>query len=220
NTATASSSAGIINQVGGTLNIGSQFQGANGSNPGELSIVNVSGGTMNIGGGTGPFYVASRGTGTLTVDGTGVVNCGKLDLSRNAAGNTISSAGTVNLDGGTLMVTAVTNISANQQTGGTPTARFNFNGGTLQAKPGAATRFFQGSLIAPVTPIVTLVQSGGAVIDDGGNAITIAESLQHDPTLGGAADGGLTKLNSGTLTLTAGCTYNGDTTVTAGTLAL
>ena len=219
NTATASGSVGIINQLGGTLNMGSQFQGANGSNPGEVSIVNVSGGSMNIGGGGGPFYVASRGSGTLTVSGSGTVNCGKLDISRNAAGNTISSAGTVNLEGGTLMVTSVTNVSANQQTGGSPSATFNFNGGTLVAKSGAAPGFFQGSIVTPVTPIQTYVQSGGAIIDDGGNAITIAEPLQHDPTLDDL-DGGLTKLNSGTLTLTASSTYNGDTVVTAGTLAL
>jgi autotransporter-associated beta strand protein len=220
NTATAANSTGILNQIGGILNIGSQFQGANGSNPGEVSIVNISGGTMNIGGGTGPFYVASRGTGTLTVGGSGVVSCGKLDLSRNAAGNSVSSSGTVNLDGGTLMATSVTNISANQQTGGSPTASFNFNGGTLVAKPGAAPMFFQGSLVMPVTPIATFVQAGGAVIDDSGNAITIAEPLQHDPALGGDADGGLTKLNTGTLTLTANSSYNGVTTVNAGTLAL
>jgi autotransporter-associated beta strand protein len=202
------------------MNIGSQFQGANGSGSGEVSIVTVSGGTMNVGSGSGPLYVASRGTGTLTVSGTGIVNCGKLDISRNAAGNSISSAGTVNLDGGTLMATSITNISANQQTGGSPTATFNFNGGTLAAKSGAAAGFFQGSVVAPVTPIMTFVKIGGAIIDDGGNNITIYEPLQHDGTLGGAADGGLMKLNGGTLTLAATNTYTGNTTVTAGTLAL
>jgi autotransporter-associated beta strand protein len=222
-TATAGSSTGIIIQTGGTLNIGSQFQGANGSNPGEVSMVTVSGGTMNIGTAanpTDPFYVASRGTGTLTVGGSGEVNCGRLDISRNADGNTVSSAGTVNLDGGTLSVTSVTNISANQETGGSPTAAFNFNGGTLVAGAGAAAIFFQGSTAAPVTPITTIVQAGGAIIDDGGNAITIAEPLQHDNTLGSAPDGGLTKLGNGTLTLTTVCTFNGNTTVNAGTLAL
>ena len=112
-----------------------------------MSIVNVSGGTLNIGTAanpTSPFYVASRGTGTLTVSGDGAVNCGKLDISRNAAGNTISSAGTVNLDGGTLTVTSVTNVSANQQTGGSPTATFNFNGGTLVAKSGRGDDLFPG----------------------------------------------------------------------------
>ena len=220
NTATMANATGIINQTGGTLNIGNQFQGANGGGAGEISIVNVSGGTMNINGGGGVFYVASRGTGTLTVSGTGAVNCGKLDISRNAAGNTVSSAGTVNLDGGTLSVTSVTNISANFQTGGSPTATFNFNGGTLVAKSGAASIFFQGSTTTPVTPIQTFVKSGGAIIDDGGNAINVGEPLQHDATLGSNPDGGLTKLDTGTLTLTATSTYTGDTIVNAGALML
>jgi autotransporter-associated beta strand protein len=64
------------------------------------------------------------------------------------------------------------------------------------------------------------VKAGGAVIDDGGNNIIIAEPLLHDPALGGSADGGLTKLNTGTLTLTSNNLYNGDTIITAGTLAL
>ena len=220
NTATALNATGIVNQMGGTLNIGSQFQGANGGNAGEVSLVNVSGGALNIGGGGGPLYVASRGTGTLTIAGSGVVNCGRLDVSRNASGNTISSTGVVNLDGGTLMVTSITNASANQQTGGSPTAAFNFNGGTLLAKAGAAMGFFQGSLALPVTPITTVIKAGGAIIDDGGNAITIAEPLRHDANLGGELDGGLTKLDTGTLTLTVTNTYTGDTTISNGTMVL
>jgi autotransporter-associated beta strand protein len=223
NTATAVNSTGLINQVGGTMNIGNQFQGANGSSAGEVSVVNVSGGTMNIGSAanaTSPFYVASRGTGTLTVSGAGVVSCGKLDISRNAAGNTISSSGTVNLDGGSLMVASVTNISANQQTGGSPTATFNFNGGRLVAKSGASAMFFQGSTATPITPIQTFVKAGGAIIDDGGNAITIGEPLKHDPALGSGLDGGLTKTNAGRLILIGTNTYTGDTTISAGALAL
>lgn len=220
NTATVANSTGIINQTGGTWNAGDQFQGANGGNAGEVSIVNISGGTMNIGGGGGPFYVASRGTGTLTVSGTGVVTCGHLDISRNANGNSISSAGTVNLSGGTLKVTSITNLSANFETNGNPTAVFNFDGGTLMAKSGAAAGFFQGCTATPVTPITTIVKEGGAIIDDGGQTISVLEPLQHDSSLGGDPDGGLTKLDTGTLTLTAVSTYNGDTLVGAGTLAL
>jgi fibronectin-binding autotransporter adhesin len=132
----------------------------------------------------------------------------------------VSSVGTVNLSGGTLKVTAVTNISANSQTGGSPTATFNFDGGTLVAKAGAASGFFHGCTAVPVTPITTIVKEGGAVIDDGGQSISILEPLQHDGTLAGDLDGGLTKLDTGTLTFTAVNTYNGDTVVTAGTLAL
>jgi autotransporter-associated beta strand protein len=64
------------------------------------------------------------------------------------------------------------------------------------------------------------VQAGGAFLDDGGFAITIAAPLLHDPALGSTVDGGLTKLGAGTLTLTASNSFTGDTLVTAGTLAL
>jgi autotransporter-associated beta strand protein len=226
NTCTVANSTNTLNQVGGTLNLAGSpyyFQGANGGNAGELSIVNVSGGVMNIGSAANPtnfFYLASRGSGILTVSGSGVLSCGRLDVSRNASGNTISSSGTVNLNGGTLSVTSVTNASANQQTGGTPAAIFNFNGGTLVAKPGASQNFFQGSTVPPVIPIQTFVKIGGATIDDGGQSVTFAEPLQHDATLGANPDGGLAKLDTGTLTLTGTNTYTGNTSVKSGTLAL
>jgi autotransporter-associated beta strand protein len=221
NTAQALNSTAIVNVTGGTLNLADQFQGANGQNTEENSQVNVSGGAMNVGtGSTGPFYVASRGTGYLAVSENGVVSCGTLDVSRNASGNTFSSAGEVDLDGGTLMVTGVTNISANAQTGGAPTAAFHFNGGTLMAKSGAKTLFFQGCRTTPVCPITAIVEAGGAVIDDGGNSITIGEPLQHDGTLGIVPDGGLTKLDTGTLNLTTTNSYTGETLVAGGTLAL
>src|SRR5207253_2005445 len=71
NTGTTAGSTGIVNQAGGTMTIGNQFQGANAtSGSGMVSIVNITGGTMNIGSAANPtsqFYVASRGTGTLTI---------------------------------------------------------------------------------------------------------------------------------------------------------
>jgi len=219
NTATALNSTGIVNQVGGILNIGSQFQGANGGNAGEVSVVNLSGGALNISGGTGPFYVASRGNGTLNMSDDVLVNCGTLDVSRNASGNTFGSVGTVNLAGGILSVTRVGTATANAQTNGLlgSAATFNFNGGTLVAKTNAAN-FFQGSTVFPIIPINALIQAGGALIDDGGNTITIADPLKHDPALGSNPDGGLAKLGAGTLTLTATNTYTGDTIVSNGTL--
>jgi autotransporter-associated beta strand protein len=221
NTATALNSTGIVNQVGGVWNLGDQFQGANGGNAGEVSILTVSGGTLNIGGGGSTLFVASRCNGTLTVVDSGVVNCGILDVSRNAQGNTFGSVGTVNLNGGTLMCNRVGTASANSQTNWLfgSAAIFNFNGGTLTAKT-SATNFIFGNTTLPTIPIGAIIKSGGANIDDGGFAITIAEPLQHDSGLGASPDGGLTKLNSGTLTLTTGSTYNGDTVVSNGTLAL
>jgi autotransporter-associated beta strand protein len=225
NTGTAGGATGIVNQVNGTLNIGSQFQGANGATN-SASFVSVGGGTMNIGGTNvansfGQFYVSSRGPGVLTVSNSGAVNCGVLDVSRSISSGT---PGTVNLNGGTLTVGRVGSATANATTTATgSTATFNFNGGTLAANANSTNNpatFFQGNVASPAIPITTIVKSGGAKIDDGGFAISILEPLQHDTTLGATPDGGLIKKGAGTLTLTAASTYTGNTVVSNGTLAI
>jgi alpha-galactosidase len=223
NTATALNSTGIVNQVGGIFNLGSQFQGANGGNAVEVSFANLSGGTMNVSGGGGPFYVASRGSGTLTMSGLASLNCGTLDVSRNASGNSFGSVGIVNLNGGTILASKVGTATANAQTGTTgnptPSATFYFNGGTLKMNSSTAP-FFQGSTVAPVIPITAIVTSGGAFIDSNGKINSFAEPLLHDPTLGSLPDGGLTKNGAGSLLLISNVAYTGNTVVNAGTLAL
>jgi autotransporter-associated beta strand protein len=225
-TCTALNSIGNVSQTGGTWNINGSpyyFQGANGANTGEFSTVNISGGTMNMGppaAPNGPFYVASRGNGSLTLSGSGALNCGTLDVSRNASGNTFGSIGQVNLNGGTLTASRVGTATANQQAGPpsdgiNPSATFNFNGGTLRAVAGSAT-FYQGSTASPAIPITSIVQAGGAFIDSSNFSISFLEPLQS----GAVPDGGLTKLGTGTLTLDESNTYNGPTIVSAGTLAL
>ena len=223
-TANQLNATGIVTQAGGTLNIGSQFQGANGSNPGEVSLVTLTGGTLNIAAGSGPFYLASRGAGTLTLSNSAVLNCGTLDLSRNANGNTIGSVGTVNLNGGTLAASHVGTATANSQAGPAsagpnPAATFNFNGGTLKITSGT-TPFFQGSTVAPLIPIAAIVQSGGAYLNSNGNTNIFAEPLLHQSSLGATPDGGLTKTGAGCLILASNLTYTGGTTVNAGTLDL
>ena len=192
--------------VNGTVNIGSQFQGANGGQ--GTSFFNVTGGTVNIGTAALPaseFFVASRGVGTLNMNG-GALNCGTLDVSRGVGPT--NSTGTVNLNGGILTSSGV----IDDATLANSIAVFNFNGGTLQASTNNAT-FFQSGTVA----ITTSVDSGGAIINDGGWAITINQLLQHG---GSGTDGGLIKNGAGTLTLGAANTYNGNTTINAGTLAL
>ncbi|MBW8864655.1 MAG: NPCBM/NEW2 domain-containing protein [Verrucomicrobia bacterium] len=154
NTATALNSTGIVNQIAGTLNIGSQFQGANGGNAGEASIVSLSGGTMNIASGGGPFYVASRGGGSLTISNSAVLNCGTLDVSRNASGDTMGSVGVINLNGGTILASRVGTATSAAKTNwpNGASATLNFNGGTLKLNSGSPP-FFQGSTVAPVIPI-------------------------------------------------------------------
>jgi autotransporter-associated beta strand protein len=79
----------------------------------------------------------------------------------------------------------------------------NFNGGGLQFS----------SVFDPSVRIMTF-QVGGATIDTQTYNITMANPIGN----GGA--GGLTKLGSGTLTLSGQETYAGDTTINGGTLAI
>jgi fibronectin-binding autotransporter adhesin len=212
NTGPVGGATGIVDVVGGTVTIASQFQGANGAATAG-SQLNVSGGSFTT---PGTLFVSSRGVGFLNISGTGEVSCATVDVSRNANSG---GSGIVNLNGGSLTTGRVGTETANSQTTGTPYAQFNFNGGALVASAGSAT-FFQGSIAGgmPLDPINTYVEAGGAIINDGGNAITFLEELQH--TNGVAVDGGLTKLGVGTVTLAKTNTYNGATLIGAGTLAL
>jgi autotransporter-associated beta strand protein len=219
NTGLATNAVGIINQYGGTMTIGNQFQGANGS--GGSSAVNISAGVMNIGSAANPaspFYVASRGPGTVTVGGTGVLNCGTLDVSRSINS---SINGTVNLNsGGTIVASLVSTATSSSSSGSTgSTGTFNFNGGTLRAYTNAVM-LFSNSPASPLVPLSAVVKAGGAVIDSSTNTIIFVEGLNTDPSLGGAQDGGLTKIGNGTLILNQPNTYNGNTVISAGTLAL
>jgi autotransporter-associated beta strand protein/T5SS/PEP-CTERM-associated repeat protein len=272
----SSASQGLFNMSGGTLNDNAQeFSIANIA--GAVGVANVSGGTLNDNKG---IHVGDRGTGTLNVSGSATVNLSGGPLQFGLAGNT--TVGTANLLGGTVTANSV-------GVAGTSTSRLNFNGGTLMAATSTAT-FLQGLTAATI-------YSGGAIIDDGGYAITIAQPLlaptgnglstipvatggagyldtpivtiaggggvgaaaaanvsggsvtnititspgtgytsvptvtlfgggyTSAATLGTATlvpnvSGGLTKQNSGTLTLSGTNTYTGNTTVNGGTLEI
>ncbi|MGA3181292.1 MAG: autotransporter-associated beta strand repeat-containing protein, partial [Verrucomicrobiota bacterium] len=260
-----SASQGVFNMSGGTVNDNAQeFSIANIA--GGVGVANVSGGTLN---GSHGIHVGDRGTATLNVSGSAVVNLTGGTLQFGLSGNT--TVGTVNLLGGTVTANSV-------GVAGTSTSRLNFNGGTLGAATSSAT-FLQGLTAATI-------YGGGAVIDDGGNAITIAQPLlapagngissipvatggagyldtpvvtianvsggavisisilspgtgytsaptvtlfgggySSAATLGTIAiapntGGGLTKQNSGILTLAGANTYAGSTTVNGGTLEI
>jgi len=151
-----SASEGVFNMSGGTFNDSAQeFSIANIA--GAIGVANLSGGTLTDNNG---IHVGDRGTGILNVSGSAVVNLAGGTLQFGLSGN--ATVGTVNLLGG--MVTA-----NNVGIAGTSTSRLNFNGGTLMAGAASAT-FIQGLTAATI-------YSGGAIIDDGGNAITVAQPL-------------------------------------------
>lgn len=153
---------------------------------------------FNLNGGAVTFYSDNA----TTIGGSGVV-----DLHQGN-GSTVNN--TFNLNGGTLTVSGI--VSANNN----GTRRFNFNGGTLKATADNSSFLNLGSGSAAAN-----VRGGGAVIDDGGHAVTIPQPLLHSSIAGdNATDGGLAKLGAGTLKLSGANTYNGNTTVSAGTLEL
>ncbi len=156
---------------------------------------------MNVGGqGFGTLNFITNGGGKLTVTGT-------MYLSRFSE----TADGTVNLNtGGTLIAGYINNGWGFQNGFSSPLDNpnaFNFNGGTLKAYVGSP--YF-------IQPYVNaVVQSGGAIIDDGGFGITVLTGL-----VDGGGGGGLTKQGAGTLVLNGVNTFTGLTLVSAGSLAL
>lgn len=208
------SATGVVNQSGGTITVpGNDFQiGGNGTGTYNLSAGSVTGenwcvvaryvgstGNLNVSGGTynqsnpaRAIIVGEEGIGTLTVSSTGTVKAaGPIRISNSGA-----ATGVINLDGGTIEAIQL------YDNGGTST--MNFNGGVLKAT-GPNINFMEG-----IDTAAFLL--GGAKFHSNGFAITSPQLFQ------GA--GGLTKLGSGTLTLTAANTYTGATKVSEGILSL
>jgi hypothetical protein len=109
-------------------------------------------------------------------------------------GDNGGSQAVYNLNGGLLVLSSLIDF------GGTVT--FNFNGGTLKASSSFSTSL----------PMTLGTSGGGAAFDTAGFTVTLSGSL--------SGPGSLTKVDSGTLILSASNSYTGDTLVNAGTLIL
>jgi len=174
-------SSGTLTVSANQLTIGSFNNGA-----ANTSVANLTGGTTTVGTSAsagGSVFAGENANGILTVSGSAALNIlnttapATLELGVNSG-----VAGIVNLNGGTITTPSVTQ-------GGSGTGYFNFNGGTLKANK--ATTSFMGGLTA------AYVFGGGAVIDDGGNAITIAQPLLTPTTGSGVSLGTLSVSGSG-----------------------
>jgi autotransporter-associated beta strand protein len=176
-----------------------------GNGAGAVGTLTVNNGTVLHGGNPNNafgnanniFIGGQGGTGTLIVNGGQVLNSQVLALGENAG-----ASGTLQLNGGLVQATQV------RPNGAAPTTSLaNLNGGTLRAATNSAD-FIQS---------IAMVQSGGAVLDDGGFDIhLVSQSLQADS---GSPGGGLVKQGSGTVYLDTFNSYTGTTLVNAGTLA-
>ncbi len=205
-----------VRLYGGTLSLGSA--GALGGCDG----VEFDGGTLQFTAANTTDYshyfsTAYNGTYALDTNGQNVSlgsnflgiqptlnKLGAGTLTLNAAASLRSNSSTI-LSGGTL---ALNNSSALGIIA-TDTTIF-FAGGALRYTANNTVDY--SAAIAPLT-------TAPAAIDTNGQSVSFASPLSHNVSAG-AVDGGLTKLGSGTLTLTAASTYTGPTNVSAGTLSV
>ncbi|MDR3458108.1 MAG: autotransporter-associated beta strand repeat-containing protein [Verrucomicrobiae bacterium] len=202
---------GIVNQTGGTVSqnsstLGSFVIGGRTSTNG-VGIYNLVSGQLTA---TAPVRMSGNGKCVFNQSGgtfTAASTAGGINLQRFAG-----PGGTYNLDGGTFQAW---NVAASiLATDPTYHSVFNFNGGTLQPTADNTNNYFQGLSRANV-------RTNGAIIDTAGHNITISQPLVHSDIAGESAiDGGLTKQNSGTLTLAGTNTYTGSTVVNGGTLVI
>jgi len=218
----ANSGNGIVNVTNGSLTVSVNAIRVGTGNNGGTGAMNIYGGTIFAISGMNVQHSTSAGAdnGTLNVYGgnvfvggslnvpnglgTGVINMnGGLLIATNNVNlpNNASGTGVINLNGGTLQVSSIVRNAAGSGT-------LVFNGGTLKCSGNSSVLIASG--------IVVDVGTNGAILDTGNNNISVLPSLLNN--ISGAADGGLTKLGSGTLTLAGTNTYNGPTVVMGGTL--
>ena len=168
---------------------------------GNLLLENGASIKMCRSGNTGANVINQVGGAVTFYSDSGVTVGGGGNLDVNYAGGS-SSSSTYNLQGGILTVPEI--IASSSSGSGV----FEFNGGIL--KPTASTATFMQGLTA------ANVMVGGAIIDTTNLNITIAQDLVN----GDGLTGGLTKLGSGTLTLTGGAGYAGPTIIEGGIVAV
>jgi len=187
---------GVFNMSGGSLSTGTYF--AIGSSATAVATANFSGGSFVN---AGEFLQGFGGLAVVTFSGSASLSLNDFSYGNNTLTNWFN--------GGTV-ATAV----FHQRGSGNWTAFFN--GGTIQAKSTQASFMpDSGTYYANQNAYIS---TNGLMVDCQNFNIGIKQNFQHDPSLGAGFDGGLTKIGSGSLTLTGTNTFNGSLTNSAGTL--
>ena len=186
----AAASTAVLSLNGFSNSIGSLAGGGTGQGSVNLGSATLTTGGLN----TNTSYAgAIGGTGGLTKVGTGA----------QTLGGASTYTGTTTLNGGTITadVADVASTSGALGKGG----NIIFTGGTLQYTANSAGSDYS-SRIKNSTSAIS--------VDTNGQTVTYASAIANTNT------GGLTKSGAGTLTLNGASLYTGQTTISAGTLAL
>ena len=197
--------AGTVTLAGGTLSVSSTLVLDNAIDLAADSTLHAGADFTQSGVVSGSGGLTKTGSGTLTLTGTNTftgatsINAGSLAVSNSSALGT-SAGGTTVADGASLVLSAGVTIADALSITGTGAGA----AGAIHAQSGSST----------VSGAVTL--TGHATINvDSGAGLTLA---------GGLGDGvgtfNLTKGQAGTLTLAGTASYDGSTTVNAGTLSI
>lgn len=207
---------GVLNMTNGSITkVGNgHFDiSAGGNGSGSTGELNQYGGVITNT--TSDFWVGDVGSGTWNMNG-GAAYLGQINVGQSAVGTWNMNSGSVYLGQinicaggsatGTLSVNGglIQTIGIFSSTSGTTVSTLSLNGGTLQAvanNPSFISGLFQ-----------TTVGPGVTTIDSQNFSISIPQVLSDN---GG---GGLTKIGTGTLTLTGANTYSGPTVVNGGAL--
>ena len=226
-----SGSTGAATVSASTWNNSSNLYVGNEGGVGTLNVTN--GATVTSARGYIGYAFGSTGatTGTVTISGLNSAwNCTSGN-SFVSVGGYQGGTGTLNLENGGTLATKYTIVGYNSGSVGTLNLK---SGGTLatnkiMASSGERNVNFDGGILKPYDassdwittgsgPDNIYIRHGGATFDTDGYDMKIGVPLQH----GGVAaiDGGVTKIGAGMLTLTGANTYDGLTTVKAGTLIL
>jgi autotransporter-associated beta strand protein len=180
----AANTVGVMDVTGGTVNDAGWITIGRGSGT-SSGVLNVTGGRVNFGtanaaqplslgwAGTGSQAVLNVGGGSGSASVVGPVNTATgYGLNMNMSTNLPPILTVANLlSGGTLTVNQVYSSHS------TATSLLNFNGGTLKATTLNTGVNFLNATTGPNTIKGIYIYSGGAIIDDSGTAITIANSL-------------------------------------------
>lgn len=209
-----SGASGVINVTGGTLQ------------QAHLSVGEIGAGTLNVAGGfvatgsAGNLGIGLGGNGTIAVS-SGTFVASILNVGVSGTGSLVVSGGRVQLrdnavvgvnasGAGSIVVSGSAGNRGALETGkiskGSGAGTLHVNGGVLRAARN------EGNFLAGFGPNDVTFGPGGAFVDSGTFAIGISSPM--------SGTGGLTKLGSGTLTLSGNSNYAGETTVSAGTLLI